>query len=96
MPAFYELLYERAFIKTEETEQGKRKKIDYKKLLGGRDPGKNLSSLHSRLSDYISAGRKEGFPPDREDAEFTLMTTYSLINLIIKKATKQKTIRKTN
>ena len=67
-------------------DQGTKKKIlDWDKLLGSSDMGDIVGSINQKLWGFVAPGAHAGKAINREDADFALMTTHAMIDIVVKK-----------
>jgi hypothetical protein len=59
--------------------------IDWQQILRTDRAGEYVSNIHKNVWGYASLGAHIGKSINREDADFALLTTYALLNLLTKK-----------
>jgi hypothetical protein len=67
-------------------QQGKKENLpDWDKLLGNNDLGDIVGTISKKTRGFIAPGSHTGKTINREDADFALMVTHALVNLITRK-----------
>lgn len=76
----------KGFEKEAGNSQGERKKVpDWEKLLNNSDSGNIIGGIHQKLLGFVAPGAHAGKAINREDADFALMVTHAIVNLVIRK-----------
>jgi len=66
--------------------EGKKKKIpDWDKLLGSSELGDILGTVNQKVLGFVAPGAHAGKAINKEEADFALMVTHSLLNMAIHK-----------
>ena len=67
------------------------KEIDFSRLLESEPAGKCLSEIFRNIWGFLQpGGRHIGRNVGKEDAEFVMLTVYGIINLVVRKFSKEK------
>jgi hypothetical protein len=78
----------KGFEKETTDNEGKKKKIpDWEKLVGSPELGDILGTINQKIWGFVAPGAHTGKIMSKEDADFALMVTHSLLNLAIRKLT---------
>lgn len=73
-------------FKKEITDNGGKKTVpDWNKLLGNPDIGEIIGTITQKIFGFVTPGAHAGKAINREDADFALMITHSIMNLTIRK-----------
>lgn len=68
--------------------EGKKKKVpDWEKLLGSSELGDILGTVNQKILGFVAPGAHAGKAINKEEADFGLMITHSLLNIAIHKLT---------
>ena len=70
----------------EVTEEDKKKSVpDWNKFLNNEELGDAVATINKKISRLTSTGAHPGRTICREDADFALMTTHAMVNLVVRK-----------
>jgi hypothetical protein len=75
----------KGFKKTTKTEERRRVLPDWGKLLGNDELGSVVGIINRKIRAFITPAAHAGRTINREDADFALMVTHALINLVTRK-----------
>jgi len=78
-------LRSKGFEKEVANEKGTKRVPDWSKLLGNQELGEIIGIINQKMWGFVTPGAHAGKAINKEDADFSLMTIYALINLAIKK-----------
>ncbi len=74
------------FEKDDVTQEGKKTKVpDWDKLFENEELGDAITVISKKLSRITSTGAHPGRIICKEDADFALMTTHAMVNLVVRK-----------
>ena len=76
----------KGFQKEEVTEEGKKKMVpEWDKFLDNEELGDVVATVNKKLSRITSTGAHPGRTICKEDADFALMITHAMVNLVVRK-----------
>jgi hypothetical protein len=76
----------KGFEKEITDEKGAKKSVtNWGKLLGNEELGDIIGVMNQKVWGFVTPGAHAGISINRQDAEFALMTTYAIINMIASK-----------
>jgi len=74
------------FTKEIKEEQGSKKELpDWDKLFGSSKLGDIIGTINKKLWGFVAPGAHAGKAINREDADFALMITHAITNIVIHK-----------
>jgi hypothetical protein len=65
--------------------QGAKNVPDWNKLMGNSELGDTIGTVSKKLKGFVAPGAHTGRTFNREDADFALMTTHAIVNLVTRK-----------
>ena len=81
-----EKIKSKGFVKEEIAQEGKKIIVpDWDKFLVNEELGDVVATINKKISRITATGAHPGRIICREDADFTLMTTHAMVNLILRK-----------
>ena len=69
-------------------EENGKKLPDWDKLLGDKDSGSMLETMFQKMRGFVAPGSHAGRSSNRDEAEFALMVTHTIVNLGLRKLMK--------